>query len=396
MKFATSASAALWSSGFRPFFLVGCLYSLLVMVVWLGTFAGHIAHPLQGLPLHVWHGHEMLFGFAGAIIAGVVLTALPSWAGTPEIRGTRLALLTGTWALGRFGFCLPGLPHPVSAGLDLVFFPLLLVMLAPQLLVARNRLYLLLLPILAALFAANLGFHVAMHAGDAPRMQLALHGAVYVVIVFFTLAGGVLTPIFTGNALREKNLGDTPHFSMPLETATLCTLVLLAMLDLLSAPALMIGISALACAVLHAWRVWRWKGWRVAGVPLVALMQLGFVWLILTLLLKAAGTLGTTVAPSAWVHAFTVGSLGMMMLGLMLRVSLRHTGRNLALPSLIPLACLLMLLAGVLRLAAPAVGFGVVGVAIAAVLWSVSVAIYLTRFAAILVRPSLPGRKAGR
>ena len=144
------------SSAFRPFYLLGALYAPLLTAAWLGAYLGLWDVPSVGTPLRLWHGHEMLFGLAAAIIVGIVLTALPSWAGTEEIRGGRLALLVLIWLAGRLAFwAAPWLPPTYPAIANIFFFPAVLVFVTPQLLRAPNRLYLLLLPILLGLAAAN-------------------------------------------------------------------------------------------------------------------------------------------------------------------------------------------------------------------------------------------------
>lgn len=387
--------APLWLSAFRPFYLLGAAYAPLLAAVWLAAWLGGWAPP-HALPLKLLHGHEFVFGFAAAIILGVVITALPSWAGTAEIEGGRLKLLVALWLAGRLGFwAAPWLPAPLPALADGLVYAAAIALLAPQLLRVTNRLYLLLLPILAALLLANLAFHQAAARGDAALAGLALRGAVWAIVVLYVLKGGVLAPIFTGNALREKGRGDQAPFSMALEAAALAALLLLAAGDLIGAPAAWSGGAALACALLYGWRSARWQGWKVADVPLLLAMHLGFAWLLLAFLLKAAADLGGALPEAAWLHAFTVGSLGMMMLGLMTRVSLRHTGRPLVVSRAMRFAYAAMFLAAALRVAA---GVGAQHTALivpSTLLWAGAFVIYLLQFGAVLVAPSLP-RAPGR
>jgi uncharacterized protein involved in response to NO len=381
----------LLSSAFRPFYFLGTLYAALLTAAWLGAWLGHWDVPSVGTPLRLWHGHEMLFGFAAAIIAGIVLTALPSWAGTEEIRGGRLALLVLLWLAGRIAFwAAPWLPPPAPAIADLLLFPAIFLMVAPQLARATNRLYLLLLPILLTLAAANAVFHYGILAANAHLAGLGLRGAIYAIIVLFVLKGGVLTPIFTGNALREKGRGDQAPFNVELEVLAVGVVLLLAALDLAGAPSPWTGLAALACAGVHAVRTARWRGWRLPDVPLVFVMYLGFAWLVFAFLLKAAADLAGLVPEAAWMHAFTVGGLGLMMLGLMTRVALRHTGRPLVVPGAMKLAYAMMFAAALLRLAATVHGLGAWAVALAAVLWGLTFLVYFAVFGALLVRPSLP------
>lgn len=383
----------LLSSAFRPFYFLGTLYAPLLVSVWLGAYLGTWEVPAAGTPLRLWHGHELLFGFAAAIIVGIVLTALPSWAGTEEIRGGRLALLVLLWLAGRIGFwAAPWLPAAVPAMLDLPLFPAVFLMLAPQLARAPNRLYLLLLPILLALATANAAYHCGILAADERLAGLGLRGALYAIVVLYVLKGGVLTPIFSGNALRETGRGGQAPFNLELEMLAVGVVLLLAALDLAAAPSIWIGLAALACALVHAARTARWQGWLLYDVPLVFVMHLGFAWLIFAFLLKAVAELGGPVPEAAWVHAFTVGSLGLMMLGLMTRVSLRHTGRPLVVPASMKLAWGMMFAAALIRLAATVHGLGAWAVALAAVLWGLTFVLYFLRFAAVLLRPSLPRR----
>lgn len=388
-------SSPLWASAFRPFYLLGALYAPLLVLAWLAAYLGGWSPTPEAVPLKLLHGHEFIFGFAAAIIAGIVLTALPSWAQTEEIHGGRLVLLVALWLAGRVAiWSSPGSAGLLPALVDCLLFPALFVMLAPQLLRAPNRLYLLLLPILIALFAANLAYHHGLHSGDPVQAWHALRLAIYAIIVLYVLKGGVLAPIFTGNALREKGRGDLAPCNMKLEVAATGALILLAALDLGAAPPAWTGTAALACALLHGWRTARWQGWRVADVPLVLVMHLGFAWLVFAFTLKAAAELTGLVPEAAWLHAFTVGSLGLMMLGLMTRVSLRHTGRPLVVPRAMLLAYGLMFVAALLRLAATVHGLGPAVIAVSALLWAACFVLYLAVFGTLLVAPSAPRRPA--
>jgi uncharacterized protein involved in response to NO len=385
-----AASAPVLSSGFRPFYLFGALYAPLLALGGIGAYTGLVDLGAALGPV-LWHGHEMLFGFATAIVVGTLLTGLPSWTGMPELRGAALAWLLAAWLLGRLGFWLaPWLPPAAVALLDLLLWPLLLARLAPPLWRLPNRLYRLLPPILLALTASNLAYHVAVLSGDAALAQHALRAAVWALVVLFTLKGGFLTPIFTGNALRVLGRGEQARFLMPLEALALGLLLALAVADLCDAAPAATGALAAVCALVHGLRVARWRGWRVADQPLLPAMHLGFAWLLLAFLLKAASDLGGLVPAGAWLHAFTVGALGLMMLGLMTRVSLRHTGRELAAPLSMRVAALLMFVATALRLAATMDGLAPWAVSLAAVLWAAAFTIYLVRFGAVLVAPSLP------
>ena len=254
----------------------------------------------------------------------------------------------------------------------------------------RQRLYRLLLPILLTLPLAQAVFHGASISGDAALARQAMRATIWALVLLYTLKGGLLTPVFTGNALRAKGLDDPLRVSWPLEIAAATLLLALAVLDIAGAQRTWTGAVAAACVLAHGLRVARWRGWRVADAALVPGMHLGFAWLLLALALKAAIELGAPWPESAWVHAFTVGALGMMMLSLMIRVALRHSGRALVLPRVLRLVGPAMSAAALIRLAAAMLGLGPAVLAIAFTLWAACFVTYLAVFARLLVSPSLP------
>lgn len=381
-------AAPIWVSAFRPFFLLASLY---VPIVFAASALGYFALPFAPgthLPPGLWHGHEMIFGFAAALVVGILLTALPSWAGTPEIRGAPLAALAALWLAGRI-VAWTGASTPLAAVVDPALFAAVLAIVAPQLRRARNRFFLVLVPVLAALVAADLAWQLGVLRGDMVLAAASLRSAVYALIVLYVLAGGLLTPVFTGNALREKGRGEQAAFLPPLEAAAVASVVLLAALDLAGMPSGWTGSAALACALIHGFRVARWRGWLVADVPLVFVMHVGFAWLVFAFALKAIAELTGLVPEPAWLHAFTVGALGIMALGLMPRVSLRHTGRPPQLSKAMILACSLAFVAALLRLVMTVHGFGPWAAGLAAALWALAFLIYLAQFARTLASPSL-------
>jgi len=379
------ARAVPWlAAPFRPFYGLGVAYAVVLMALVGLDFVRAAPQAAPGL----WHGHEMIFGFAFALIAGTVLTALPSWAGIDETHGAPLALLVAAWVIGRVA-CLfvSALPWGLVAACD-VALPLgLIAHLAAPLLRLPQRRWRAPLAVFGLLALANLAWHAALAAGDTMSAARALRAAVWLVVVMYALAGGLFTPVFTANLLVERARGAPAPPSLALEVAAVLALVALALADVVGLGSAVAPL-ALAAFALQAWRVARWRGWRVADDALVGSMHLGFVWLLVALLLKALAHLGAPWAEGLWVHAFTVGALGSMLLGLMTRVVLRHTGRPLAAPRALPWWLGLVNLAAVLRLAAPALG-GWAWPA-ASLLWALSFAAWLVPHARMMGRASLP------
>ena len=369
---------------FRPFFALGMGHAMLLMVLTGLALAGvaPAAFPIA------WHGHEMVFGFALAIIAGTALTALPSWAGIAETRGATLALLAGAWLLGRVA-CYFGSSWPWAwvAACDVALPLLLIAHLTVPLLRLPQRRWRLPLVVFGLLALANAAWHVAAAAGDTAAAARALRAAVWLVVVMYTLAGGLFTPVFTANLLAGRGRG-TPRPLLPaLEVAALLALVALALADVGGVQRACAPL-ALAALALQAWRVARWRGWLAADDALVGAMHVGFLWLLAALLFKALAHLGAPWPEALWVHAFTVGALGSMLLGLMTRVVLRHTGREPAAPAVLPWLLVLVNAAAVLRVAAPALGSWALPAASA--LWTLAFAGWLWQHARMMGGASLP------
>jgi uncharacterized protein involved in response to NO len=378
--------ASVWVSPFRPFCALGAAYGVALMAAWVAEAAGWLVPSYGALDGALWHGHEMLFGFAGAIICATMLTALPGWAGTPEIRGAPLAGLVALWAAGRAAFWARGLfPTWLTIAAESALYVALLAVVAPQLARLANRNYLVLLVVVAGMLAGE-----ALFLGGHAQSGLIL--TLYSIVLLFALMGGVFTPVFTGNYLRTAGRGDQPRFILPLEYGAVGAIVVLAAVDLGGAPRAWRAAVALCAFALHGVRLARWQGWKTGAVPLLWTMHVGYAWMVVAFLLLALGDLGSSSAARAWLHAFSVGALGSMMLSLMTRMALRHTGRPLTPPRVMVVAYLLLQAAALLRVGAAGVAADESWIVAAAVAWIAAFVLFLACFGPILVAPSLPRR----
>lgn len=388
MTDARSHPAPLWRSGFRPFLLLGCVWGALLLPAWMAEYAGTwSATPALAGPL--WHGHEMLFGFAVAIIAAVLLTAIPGWAVTDEIAGARLALLAALWLAGRLAMLASGaLPPWVTATADSVFLPALALVLAPTVLRARRKGFVAPLLILLVLAAANVAFHHAASEGEPPAASRALEAGLLLIMLLYALAGGLLIPVFTRSRVPMVT------FNLPLDVLAVASVAAFVVAEFLEASLATRGILAGVAAAANAVRLARWRGWKVRDDPLLWTLHLGYAWLVAALALRAVAALGGPVPELAWMHAFTVGALGITILGLATRIVLRHTGRPLVVPAAMVVAYLMMLGAAVARVAtafAPSVWLLVAS----GLLWCGALAVYLACFARHLFAASLPRAAPG-
>ena len=378
--------ASLWASPFRPFCALGVAYGVALMGAWVAVAAGG-APGAAGGP--AWHGHEMLFGFSAAIVIAIVLTALPGWAGTPEVRGAPLAGLTALWVVARLAFWWrDALPAWAATAAAVAPWVALLALLAPQLARVGDRTWLLVLVVVGGLLAGD-----ALYVSGRGAAGVAT--ALYALVLLFALAAGVFAPVFTGNHLRAAGRGRLPPRLWPLEAAAIGVIVLLAIVDLAGAPAPWRAAVAFAAFAIHAVRLLRWHGWRVLDTPLLWTLHAGYAWMTVSFLLLALGGLGVAGAGRAWLHAFTVGALGSAMIGLTTRVALRHTGRPLVLSRAVVAAHLLVQVAAFARVGGALAGGGDGWVVAAGVAWVAAFGIYVARFGPILLRPSLPRVVAG-
>ena len=342
-----------------------------------------------------WHGHEMIFGFGGAMCGGFLLTALPSWAKTAEVVGRDLRILIAAWCLGRGAMLLsPFLPPIVTATADLLYFPLLTLYIAPCVWLAGDRYYRWALAILGAFCCGNLIFHYAIVGGDEQKMRLGVMIGYYSLMVLYSIIAGLLTHIFTTTWLAEKNLGTTIPVCPAIEWLAAISIVVLGIADLTDMPILPISVIASLAVLFHCIRMRRWLSVHVIKSALLLPMHLGYVFLILSFVLRVISEMTSLGNLSSSIHAFTIGAWGLTKLSLMTRVSLKHTGRPLIVPGSMKLAFVSIGLAAVVRVGASFDHRPAILLPLAAVLWVIPFAIYLSGYAFILWRPSI-GRTVG-
>ena len=385
----------LFSHGFRPFFLAAGVYALVAVPAWLWLERAGTS-PLPTLPAQLWHGHEMVFGFVIAAVTGFLLTAVPSWTGRRGFAGLPLLLLTATWLAGRAAIATSAfLPLPLVALVELAFLPGLLALIAPPILRERNR-NIPMLFIVGVLWLADAASLLAMARADVALGSAALAAAVDVVLLLLTIVGGRIVPAFTGNALRRADRSFTIHTHAPIERLLPAAMALNVVVDLwqpeFPVPA---GVLALVLMALHGWRLSGWRSLRARGEPILWVLHLGYAWLPVGFALKAASLLTGAAWSGFWLHAFGIGAATTMILAVMTRASLGHTGRPLAVGRPVAAAYVLLCAAALIRVLGPAVWprdyFHVL--LAAGLCWASAFAIFLVVYAPILMRPRADGRR---
>lgn len=390
---AARSGFALFAYGFRPFFFAAGAFALAAIAAWLWIYARG-GDPLSGQPPLLWHGHEMVYGFAAAAIAGFLLTAVPSWTGARGFAGAPLVALATLWLAGRLALAADGtLPFALIAVCELAFLPALAGLLAPPLLRARNRNTPLLF-VLAAIWLCDAVFLTALAHGDALLARRALLVAIDILLLLVTVIGGRIVPAFTASALRERGQAVTISGNPRLDGLVIGVMVAIVLTDVVAPWRPVAGVCAALAAVVQTWRMGRWQSSRTLHQPLVWSLHLGYAWLPAGLALKALNLLTGAPWAAHWSHALTIGTAAAMVLAVMTRAALGHTGRALAAAHSTALAYLILALAALVRVFMPALpGVGYLWTVMAAgLLWIAAFALFLYQYAPILLRPRIDGR----
>ncbi|NQV47332.1 MAG: NnrS family protein [Rhodospirillaceae bacterium] len=386
--------AAFLSIGFRPFFLFAGIYGVIPVIVWLLTYGGVMDLPGPLAPM-LWHGHEMIFGFGVAAATGFLLTAVPNWTGTPPVQGPVLAGLAALWLAGRavmwVGWPLGGF---FVAALDLALIPAVAIVAGRRIAstgAGRNYVF---LGLLAILFAGNLLMHLEAAGLAENTAATGLRIGVYGFALLITLIGGRVIPNFTANALKAA--GNTaPVASHPTVEKLVVIGVLTATIAgiTLESPNFIIGATALTAAALLAFRMRHWQTLHTRHQPILWVLHLGHIWLVIGFALMGLAALGGPVGESAAIHALTAGAMGTMILAMMTRAALGHTGRQVIASAPIVVSYAMASLGAILRVLAT-VGEALIGpsgpglmIAAGGILWMLAFAIFTIVFWPILTGP---------
>jgi uncharacterized protein involved in response to NO len=376
------APPPLLSIGFRPFFLGAGLGAISLIGVWLFAQSTPLTIPAYG-PTMTWHGHEMLFGYAAAVIAGFLLTAVRNWTSRQTIEGWPLAALALLWLAARI-LPLTGAAPLAVAIVDLAFLPLVAIAIARPILAAKNYKNLVVVGLLTLLWLADLAVHSTPLGGHPSASVWGLEAGIWIVLAVIAVIGGRVLPFFTRRGLP----GFTPKTWRPIELAAAPTLLLTAAATIAEAPAALTATVATLAAAVHATRLAGITTRRIWSTPLVWVLHVAYAWLAVGLLLHALAALGL-ITPNLARHALTIGAIGGMTLGMMARVALGHTGRDLVTAPQTNLAFVLANLAVLARVALPiaAPSTYAASIQIAGALWIAAFLIFTATYFPILITP---------
>jgi len=380
---------ALLSYGFRPFFFFGSVYAGAVILVWLPAFYGTLQLGTALAPRD-WHVHEMLFGYIAAVVAGFLLTAVPNWTGRLPLQGRPLFLLFSTWVAGRIAVSVSAwIGWGPAAAIDSLFLILLAAAAAREIIAGRKWGNLQIIVIVSVLAGGNLAFHLEAHRSGLA--EYSTRGGVAMLIVLIALIGGRIIPSFTRNWMTKQGITRR----LPTQPTRYDLAVVIstgaALLSWTVAPdARSVGALLMAVGAGQVLRLLRWGGLRSARDPLVFILHLGYFWVPAGLLMLGASIVDTGIPRSAAIHALTAGAMPTMILAVMTRAILGHTGRQLAANSQTVLIYGLITLGALVRVATP---LGILdysnGMQMAALMWAGAFVLFLIAYGPILFRPSL-------
>jgi len=383
---------ALFELGFRPFFLFASLFSIIATFIWMASFSFGWSLPVSNITPIAWHGHEMVFGYSVAIIAGFLLTAVRNWTGVQTIKGLPLAALVMTWLLAR---TLPlfnsSLLFEWAALLNILFlFGLILAVLHPIAKVKQWR-QLLIVSILVLILAADILYYLGVLHIVNQGISWGLFSGVYLIMaLIFTLARRVM-PFFI-----ERGVGyqvQLKNWSF-IDSSSILFLAALWIVDVFLKQALLTALFSTILVILHSVKLW---GWHTKGIwkkPLLWVLFLGYSMFILGFALKAINFFN--LYPSSIpLHAFTYGGIGLMTLGMISRISLGHTGRNInEPPAILNLVFVSLFLGALVRVVMPifipSAYLHLIG--LAQVLWIVAFVLFLASYLMIFIKPRTDGQ----
>ena len=385
----SSSWPAVLGYGFRPFFLLAAIHAAIAIPIWLiflqgfGSFAPPVPFP-------AWHVHEMLYGFIVAAMAGFLLTAVPSWTGSRGYAGAPLLGLTLLWIAGRLVTSFPlGLDTVAIALIDLAFIPMLALTILPALIRSGSNRNFVFLIMLGALFAANLHFYLAGAVGVAPLLL-----AINVMLLMVAMIGGRILPAFTSSGLKQRGIEIKIRSHLPLDMAALIAVLAVVIIDVFFAETIFAAVAAIVAAVLLALRLARWQGHRTLHDPMIWVLHVAYAWLPIGLALKAAWLFGAPIPDTSWLHALTAGAFSTMILAVMSRAALGHTGRDLVAPGLVEIAYYLVGIAALMRVFGPMLNAEVwrFWMIASGSLWGLAFILFLVVYAPILCSPRVDGR----
>lgn len=383
---------------YRAFFLAAGLYAVFALGVWefwLGAPAFGAAVPEMPFapPPHLWHAHELIFGYATASLGGFLLTAVPNWTGGKGAPQIYVGLAVVLWLTGRVALWFSGLlPAGTVALADLAFLPLLGGQIAAMLIKRPKPQNMLFLLFLSILWVGNLMVHLEWLGWAEDTAVTGLRVGLFALCLMIAVLGGRVTPAFTRNAMKRAGAPEAswPRSRRPADLAAIVLIGLTTLALILGLPAPVSGALAVAGGAAQMIRIAFWRPLWTLRQPILWALHLGMAMLGAGLILWGAAGLGWGGEVAA-LHVLGIGAVGGMTVAVMSRAILGHTGRDLIAPAPVALAYGLIALAALLRWGAGefAAGLYLPVMLITGALWMLAFALYTAALWPAFTRPRL-------
>jgi uncharacterized protein involved in response to NO len=376
---------ALWQLGFRPFYLLAGIFAALSIAIWAAQYGGWST--TSYFPSSLWHAHEMLYGFALAVITGFLFTAVRNWTNRPTPTGGWLMAIAALWVAGRILILTPfawpsalvnaAFPLAVAAGIGIPLFR------------SRNRRNYFFVALLILIALAVLYVHLAQLLGWRAPAWVGIQVALDLVLLVMAVMAGRVIPMFTANAIPEAKSRRHPG----IERVCLGAVVLLAFMDALQIKGAPLMAVLVIAASSHFVRWWLWVPYKTFRTPLVWVLHAAYLWIPIHLALRIASELQVIVAPLA-IHALTLGAIGGLTIGMMTRTTKGHTGRALTADTVDVVCYSLVLAAAVVRVLGPLLLPALYAscVLISAACWSAGFGLFAIRYWSPLTRARIDGK----
>ncbi len=379
----------LFSLGFRVFFALAGLSALVLIVLWNALFKGHL-HIDNYYDSTFWHAHEMLLGYSVAVIAGFLLTAVKNWTNQPTVTGDKLAGLALLWLYGRILPFYSGLlPDPLIALVDFAFLPVLTYEISKPIIKNQNIKSGVFIALLVLLTLGNGLVHTELLGYYENTAWSGIQLVIGTIIVLILVLAGRVLPLFI-----EKGLSGTLIIKNPLiDALSIGSAVVAFALQIGGLSGTFLGVVAIFAAVINSVRLYGWYVQRIWYVPLLWILYVGYCWIILGFVLTSLSAFQLFSSVLA-LHAFTVGGIGVLTLGMMARVALGHTGRTLKASNAIAIAFVLINLTALIRVLIPLVlpnWYNTI-IYVSTLSWLAAFALFMFVYAPILTQPRIDGR----
>lgn len=385
-----SSRFALFNLGFRPFFLGASVFAMLSMLSWMMVYFSHSTISMPHVTLSQWHAHEMLYGYALAVVAGFLLTAVKNWTGVQTLHGQPLALLFALWLFARVAFLFAGDWLVFAAIADLLFGLFLIAAIALPVIKAKQWLQLGIVVKVVLLCIGNGVFYLGSYGVLQHGMAYAINGALLLFIGLILMIGRRVVPFFIERGVPEKIQLKQYRW------VDISIMLLFVALFVNEISVRVISIGTWLALALFAVNGFRLCNWHTAGLwraPLLWSLYLS-AWLVNIGFLSYALQASMNILPVLTLHFFAIGGIGLMTLAMMSRVALGHTGRDIRKPSSWLMFVFLAIVASaVFRIIAPmfAMQHYAYWVLIAALFWVIGFAMFVVIYAPILLKPRVDG-----